>query len=313
MKAPWKSKIAIPIMITMLIAIIALIIFIGYMIFNDYYTSTPQAETEQTETQSETETQTETPEQTESVSETQSETETETITESETQTETISESETDNANQEEAPLIVIDAGHQGPGQDMSQTEANGPGSSVMKAKLAVGTQGTTSGLYEYELNLEISLLLQRELEARGYRVIMTRTTHDTDIGNIQRAQIANNANADALIRIHANGSDDSNVNGALTMSPSASNPYVSHLYDQCMYLSSCIINSYCTATGLNNAGISEVDDMTGINWSQVPVTILEMGFMTNPGDDTYMADSANHSAMVQGIANGIDIYFGRSS
>ena len=49
--------------------------------------------------------------------------------------------------------------------------------------------------------------------------------------------------------------------------------------------------------------------MTGINWSTVPVTILEMGFMTSQNDDLKMNDAEFQKAMVQGIANGIDSYF----
>ncbi len=208
-------------------------------------------------------------------------------------------------------IVAVDAGHQGPGQDMSRTEANGPGSEVMKARLATGTTGSVSGLDEYELNLDVSLKLQTELEKRGYQVVMTRTTHEVDLGNIDRATIANDAGADILVRIHANGSEDSSVAGALTMAPTQSNPYVGSISEECMRLSQCLVDRYCEATGLINRGILAEDEMTGINWSQIPVTILEMGFMTNPGDDAYMADSANQDVMVQGIANGIDDYFGR--
>ena len=49
--------------------------------------------------------------------------------------------------------------------------------------------------------------------------------------------------------------------------------------------------------------------MTGINWSTIPVTIVEMGFMTNQNDDLKMADSAFQQTMAEGIANGIDAYF----
>ena len=211
----------------------------------------------------------------------------------------------------QGPVVAVDAGHQGPGQDMSRKEANGPGSEVMKARLATGTTGSVSGLDEYELNLDVSLKLQTELEKRGYQVVMTRTTHEVDLGNIDRATIANEAGADILVRIHANGSEDSSVAGALTMAPTQSNPYVGSISEECMRLSQSLIDSYCEATGLINRGILAEDEMTGINWSQIPVTILEMGFMTNPGDDAYMANSGNQDVMVQGIANGIDNYFGR--
>ncbi len=215
------------------------------------------------------------------------------------------------AEADDGPLIAIDPGHQGPGQDMSGVEPNGPGSDIMKARLATGTSGCVSGLDEYELDLDVSLKLRDELIKRGYRVIMTRETHDIDISNIERCQVANEAGADILLRIHANGSEDSSVSGALTAAPSSSNPYVSDIYEDCVKLADDLINAYCEATGLYNCGIWVTDDMTGINWSDMPVTILEMGFMTNPGDDAYMADEENQDIMVQGIANGVDAYFGR--
>ena len=93
---------------------------------------------------------------------------------------------------------------------MSEKEPNGPGSSEMKAKATTGTQGSFSGKAEYELNLEISLLLRDELEKRGYRVILTREDNDTD-QQCERAQMAYEEGGDIYVRIHANGSDDAGV------------------------------------------------------------------------------------------------------
>ena len=206
-------------------------------------------------------------------------------------------------------IVGIDPGHQSENIDMSATEPNGPGSSTMKAKASTGTSGSFSGLPEYQLNLNVSLLLRDILEQRGYQVVMTRTDNDTAISNKERAELVASKGAEICVRIHANGDDSSGVSGALTMCPSQQNPYVSDLYDSSNRLSRCIIDSYCAATGFQNRGIIYTDNMTGINWSTIPVTIVEMGFMTNQNDDLKMADSSFQQTMAEGIANGVDAYF----
>lgn len=205
--------------------------------------------------------------------------------------------------------VAIDPGHQGSWVDMSAQEPNGPGSSEMKARCSTGTQGTYSGISEYNLNLDVSMKLQKVLENRGYSVIMTRTDNDSAISNAERAQLAYNEGADIFVRIHANGDDTHTASGALTMGPSPDNPYVGHLYDQCQRLSQYILDSYCENTGFTNLGVQHTDSMTGINWSQIPVTIVEMGFMTSEHDDLKMADDEFQQIMAEGIANGIDYYF----
>ena len=204
-------------------------------------------------------------------------------------------------------VVVIDPGHQRKGD--STPEPNGPDSSTMKARVTGGTSGRTTGVMEYELTLAVSLKLRDELEARGYTVYMTRETHDVNISNMERAQYATSVDADAAVRIHANGVEDASVSGALALTPSASNPYVSHLAADSQTLSQCILDAYCDATGMRNQGVVASDTMTGINWSTVPVTILEMGYMTNPSDDTNMEDEAYQEKMIHGIADGIDAYF----
>ena len=204
-------------------------------------------------------------------------------------------------------VVVIDPGHQLRGDNTK--EPNGPGSSTMKARVTSGTSGVATGVAEYILNLDISLKLKTELENRGYVVHMTRSTHDVNISNKERAEYANSVNADIAVRIHANGASPS-VRGAETLAPSANNPYVSHLSKASISLSRHVINAYCAATGFINRGVKTNDTMTGINWSGVPVTILELGFMSNAEEDRAMQDAIMQNNMVQGIANGIDAYFG---
>lgn len=207
-------------------------------------------------------------------------------------------------------IVVIDPGHQRKG-DLTH-EPIGPGASKTKARVTYGTTGCVSGWDEYELNLAVSFKLRDELIKRGYTVYMTRTSHDVNISNKERAQFATAKKADILVRIHANGSSKSSVNGALCMAPSNKNPYLnSSVISKSQKLSRYVVDSYVAATGFNNQGVYIADDMSGINWSTMPVTIVEMGYMSNPLDDANMATASVHVKMVNGIAKGIDRYFGR--
>lgn len=206
-------------------------------------------------------------------------------------------------------LIAIDPGHQSWEIDMSATEPNAPGSSVMKAKATTGTAGTFSGTYEYDLNLDISLRLRSLLEQQGFSTLLTREDNETAISNAERATMANDAGADILLRIHANGSEDPGASGALALVPSAENAYVGSLSAKSADLARTILSAYCDATGMKNLGLQYNDTMTGINWSAQPVVILEMGFMTNEHDDLAMAQDAFRQTMAEGIAEGVNAYF----
>ena len=206
--------------------------------------------------------------------------------------------------------VCIDPGHQGSWVDMSAQEPMAPGSSQTKNKATTGTSGNYSKVPEYQVNLEVSLVLQKELASRGYKVVMTREDNDKAISNKERAEFATSANADITIRIHANSDNSPSAAGALTMAPTSSNTYLDKdIIEKSNTLASCVIDSYCNATGLANKGVISADNLTGTNWSTIPVAVLEMGFMSNQKDDLYITDSANHETMARGIADGIDAYF----
>lgn len=204
--------------------------------------------------------------------------------------------------------IAIDAGHQARGN--SGLEPIGPGASVKKAKVAGGATGVATRVPEYKLTLSIAKKLRKELLNRGYEVYMIRTKNFVNISNKKRAILANQSGSHIYIRLHGDSSGSSRVKGASGLYPSASNPYVGALSKSSKRLTKCLLTSYCKKTGIRNRGLVVRNDLTGTNWSKIPVTLIEMGFMSNPSEDRNMQKTAFQKKMIKGLANGIDSYFG---
>ena len=64
----------------------------------------------------------------------------------------------------------------------------------------------------------------------------------------------------------------------------------------------------CKTTEAKNRGVTRTDTMSGINWSKVPVTIIEMGFLSNEKEDKLLASENYQNKIVQGMVNGINEY-----
>lgn len=282
-----------------------------------------EAETE-TDTEGNVESDNETVADTEAVTESQMEETTEEVSEAETEAETETQFETEAVSEEEQTenaesqtekiMVAIDASHQGADADLTEEEPVGPGSETMIKGFSEGISGTATGLEENELNLEVATKLKDILEERGYEVFMTREDADTQLSEVERAELVNASDAQILISLHANGGDDSSERGACAQAPSYENPYITDtdLVKKSNALGDIVLQAYCDKTGLTDKGLYNIDSRAQINWSKIPVIVLEMGFMSNTEDDTYMAEDTNQQKMAEGIADGIDLYFGRS-
>lgn len=199
-------------------------------------------------------------------------------------------------------LVVIDPGHQE--RANLEKEPVGPGAREMKIKVSGGTSGVATGKPEYQLTLEASLILGEILEKNGVKVIYTRTAHNVNISNRERAEIANQHQADLLIRIHADGAENQSVSGLSVLTPANDNPYTKAIYDDSLKASQFIMDEVKRSGGIKVNGISFRGDLSGFNWSKVPTTLIELGFMTNPDEDKKLSDPAYITSLMTKIAEG---------
>src|SRR5918992_1711766 len=210
-----------------------------------------------------------------------------------------------------APVVVIDPGHDLRGN--SETEPIGPGSSTLKIKDGGGTRGVVSGLTEAELNLKVAFRLRPLLERAGVRVVMTRTRNDgPSMGNIARARIANRAGAGLFLRIHADGSSDPSSRGTHTLYPALRRGWTDDVYEPSKRAAATVQRDLVRALGFPDRGLRERSDFTGFNWADVPVILVEMGFMTNRTDDRQLATAAYQRRAAVGLCRGTLRFLGRS-
>lgn len=162
-----------------------------------------------------------------------------------------------------------------------------------------------TGIKESELVLAVGLKLRDALQAHGVKVIMTRTTQNVNISNIQRAQVANDAGADLFIRVHADGSTNPAAKGIHVLYPVSIKGWTDDIAAPSKKAAALAQRELIAATGAKDRGIDARSDMTGFNWSDVPAIIPEIGFMTNEAEDRLLATPAYQDKIVQGLAKAI--------
>jgi N-acetylmuramoyl-L-alanine amidase len=202
-----------------------------------------------------------------------------------------------------APVVVIDPGHDA--RANLATEPIGPGSTTRKIKDGGGTHGVVSGIREPELTLDVSLRLRRLLRTAGVRVVMTRTqTAGASMGNIARARIANDAGAALFLRVHADGASSVSARGTHTLTPALHRGWTDDVYAASRRAATLVQAELVRALGFPSRGIQERSDFTGFNWADVPVILVELGFMTNATEDRALARPAVRRRAALGLCRG---------
>ncbi len=199
-------------------------------------------------------------------------------------------------------IVCIDPGHQAKAN--LSPEPIGPGSTKTKPKVSGGGRGVNSGTPESQIVLKIALKLRSLLEEKGIKVVMTRTREEVNISNIQRAQIANNSDADLFVRIHLDSNSNPSISGITTLYP-AKNQWTKEIYQQSKKAAQLIHPYLIKETGGLNRGLNERGDMTGFNWSKVPVVLIEAGFLSNPSEDQKLNTVSYQTKIARGLAKGI--------
>ena len=208
-------------------------------------------------------------------------------------------------------VIHIDAGHNG-GNFSHLAEINQPVNIITKTITCdtTGTEGS-DGYTESEFNLDVALRLQKILELRGARVVMTRID-DRGWGPCinERAAIGNRARADAAISIHADGNLSRGARGFHIIEPLDVPGHNDAIIAPSAALARDVRAAF-PSTGMpvsnyiGTDGIIARDNLGGLNFSQVPKVFIECGNMRNATDLMLLEDSGWRQMAARALADAI--------
>ncbi|MGL4992234.1 MAG: N-acetylmuramoyl-L-alanine amidase family protein [Sarcina sp.] len=198
--------------------------------------------------------------------------------------------------------ICIDPGHQKKGD--FKVEEVAPGSPFTKARVSSGTKGVATGKWEYEIVLDTANILKNLLEQEN-KVILTRKIHDVNISNKERAEIGNKS--DLCIRLHCDSIKDSSKRGATILIPAKDSKHTKKIYEDSKKFA-IKLETNLKKEGIKVNGIFERSDITGFNFSKVPVIILEMGFMSNYEDDRLLNTKSYQEKLMKCMTKSVNEY-----
>jgi N-acetylmuramoyl-L-alanine amidase len=209
-----------------------------------------------------------------------------------------------------APVtVVLDPGHNG-GNGAHPSQINRPIPTGRGGTKPCNTTGTaTDGGYpEHAFAWAVTLEVREVLSRNGVNVVLTRE-NDDGVGPCanDRAGIANEAGAAALVSIHADGAAPASRGFHVIVSEPPLNPSQG---PPSVALADAVIAALRSGgfppsdyTGSN--GLSPRPDLAGLNFAEVPAVIVECGNMRNPDESAAMSDSAGRRRYAEAIAAGV--------
>jgi N-acetylmuramoyl-L-alanine amidase len=213
-------------------------------------------------------------------------------------------------------VIEIDPGHNG---------ANATHTAYINKLVWIGnrwkacdTVGTTtrSGWPEHRFNWLVASVVKARLVALGATVVLSRPS-DTGYGPCitTRAQLGAKVHAALKLSIHADGAAIGN-HGFFVMRPGLVPGYTNDILTSSSTLAKAVRSGLIKA-GLGVAnyyatnGIIARTDLGGLNMSDVPAVMVELGNMKNAGDAARMQSSAGRSQYANGLVAGIRLFLGK--
>ena len=170
--------------------------------------------------------------------------------------------------------------------------------------------GTSSdaGYPEHTAVFEIAELVRADLEARGATVVLSREDDaSSEVCNNFRAAAADEAGADAVVSLHADGAgpEQSGVHTSYSYPPlndAQSGPAVALATNMRDAFSA---SGFALAGYTGQDGLMPRDDLTGLNLSLRPTVLLELGNMRNAEDARMLTTPEGQATIAAAVALGI--------
>lgn len=216
--------------------------------------------------------------------------------------------------------VVIDPGHNT--GNFQHTDEIDQQVDIGTGRKECDTTGTTtnSGYMEAEFTLDVSLRLRTALEAQGAKVVLTHQA-DRPWGPCitERARIGNEAKADAVVSVHADGvsSGSRGFHVILPAKVKGGAADTAAIVEPSRRLGERIAGNFARTTGSSPAnylgggtGLVVRDDLGGLNLSTQPKVFIECGNMRDAKDAAQLTSPDWRQKAAQGIADGIVGFLG---